>query len=290
MSWLIIGTWKFALPGVKIATEILKNRGGCLDAVEKAVQTVEANPRVFSVGLGAIPNIKGEVEVDAAIMDGRNLCTGAVAGIKNYLHAISIARKVMIETKHNLLVGEGAEEFAKKIGFKKTNLLTERGLGLWQKRMAGKRRRLIGHDTIGVVALDQKGNMACGTSSSGLALKLRSRVGDSAIVGAGFYADNKVGGAAATGVGESIMKGCLCFHAVELMRRGYHPNNAAEIALRHIHKRLHKANFWPGKMALVCADKKGNYGGAANHPYFFYAVASNTIKPKLIKVKPVKRT
>jgi N4-(beta-N-acetylglucosaminyl)-L-asparaginase len=287
-SWLVIGTWRFALPGVKAAAEILAISGRCLDAVERAVNIVEENPSVYSVGLGAIPNENGEVEVDAGIMDGRTLRSGAVAGIKNLLYAVSIGRKVMERTRHNLLVGNAAEEFAQKMGFKKTNLLTAKGIAIWKKRMSGKRPWLFGHDTIGVVALDRRGNMAAGTSSSGIALKIRGRAGDAPVIGAGFYADNEIGGAAATGVGESIMKGCLCFHAVQLMRQGYMPKKAAETALKYAHQRLLRGNSWPGKMALICCNNKGNFGAAANHPYFCFAVASNNLKPKLVKVRSIK--
>jgi isoaspartyl peptidase/L-asparaginase-like protein (Ntn-hydrolase superfamily) len=237
-TWFIIGTWKFALPGVREGAALLAHKNSCLDAVEKAVNMVEEDPRVHSVGLGAIPNQNGEVEVDAGIMYGKDLRAGAVAGIRNYMHAVSIARTIMTNTRHNFLVGRGAEEFARKMGFKKTRLLTEKGHAIWEKRMSGKRPRLFSHDTIGVVALDQHGNMAAATSSSGMALKMKSRVGDSPVIGAGFYVDNEIGGAAATGVGESIMKGCLSFHAVQLMGKGYAPERAAQTVLTQLHRRL----------------------------------------------------
>ena len=283
-NWLVIGTWNFALPGIKEAAKILADGESCLDAIEKTVKMVEADPNVHSVGLGAIPNQEGEIEVDAAMMDGKGLRSGAVAGIKNYVHAVSIARKVMVNTRHNLLVGKGAENFAWKMGFKKTNLLTAKGIAIWKKRMSGRRPRLFGHDTIGVIALDRRGNMAVATSSSGIALKMKGRVGDSAVIGAGFYVDNEIGGAAATGVGELIMKSCLCFNVVQFMKKGWSPQQAARHALKNAYQRLLRGRSGSGKMAVICCDNKGNFGAAANHPYFRYAVASSKIHPKLVKV------
>ena len=286
-SWLVIGTWNFALPGIKEAAKKLADGESCLGAVERAVNMVEEDPNVHSVGLGAIPNQAGGIEVDAGIMDGKSLRSGAVAGIKNYLHAVSVAHKIMTNTKHNLLVGKGAENFARKMGFKKTVLLTAKSLAIWEKRISGRRPRLFGHDTIGVIALDRRGNLAVATSSSGIALKMKGRVGDSPVIGAGFYADNEIGGAAATGVGELIMRSCLCFNVVQLMKRGCSPQRAAKHALKNAHERLLRGRSGFGKMAVICCDNKGNFGAAANHPYFRYAVASSNIKPKLLKVLPV---
>jgi len=290
MKWSVIATWKFSLQGVDAAASTLLKGGRALDAVEEAVIYTENDPSVDTVGFGGFPNIDGEIELDAAIMDGCDLSIGAVAATKGYKNPISIARKVLTEIPHNMLVGQGAEEFAAKMGFEKTILLTEGIIKAWYKKkeeLKTGKRSTIGHDTIGVVALDTGGNMSSGTSTSGSGMKLKGRVGDSPLVGSGFYVDNTVGGAVATGLGEDIMKCCTCFYAVELMRQGYHPKEAAEMAVKRTHTRIYEKTGKVGNMALVCADNKGNFGGAANHKEFAYAAASDKYKPEIYLVEPV---
>lgn len=290
MSWAIIATWPFALKGVEKASDIIKESGSALDAVEVVAKAVEADPDVDSVGFGGLPNIAGEVELDAAIMDGRDLSMGAVAGIKGFMHPISIARKVMEKTPYNVLVGRGAEEFAARMGFKNAVLITDKTRKIWEERISEIEKGQSpyeGHDTVGIVALDPKGDMACGTSTSGLFLKYRGRVGDSPLVGSGFYVDNTAGGAAATGMGEDIMKGCTCFYAVELMRQGYSPKDAAEEAVRRIHKRLAETKEHVGDISIVCMDNKGNWGAATNRPEFEFVFASDEVAPAVYKVTRV---
>ena len=287
MLYFAIATWKFSLKPVQAAVKLLKNGRSCLDAVELIARMTEDDPTEPSVGFAGWPNLHGEVELDAAIMDGRTMRVGAVAGIKGFRHPISIARKVLADTEYNLLVGTGAELFALNKGFRKEILFTEKSIADWHRRM--KNRKLNdGHDTLGAVCIDRKGNMAAANSTSGLPLKHPGRVGDSPITGAGFYADNEVGAAAATGVGEEITKCCLSYKAVELIRRGMHPQDAAETAVRNAHRRLRKCKLRVGNMALVCCDTKGIYGAAANHRTFCYTVASDRIKPMLVRVKAVK--
>jgi len=287
MSYFAIATWKFSLKPVQAAVKLLKSGKSCLDAVELIARMTEDDPTEPSVGYAGWPNLHGEVELDAAIMDGRTLRVGAVAGVKGFRHPISIARRVLTDTEYNLLVGTGAELFALDKGFRKEILFTGQSILDWRRRM--KNRKLNdGHDTLGTVCIDRKGNLAAANSTSGLPLKHPGRVGDSPITGAGFYADNEVGAAAATGVGEEITKCCLSYKAVELIRRGMHPQDAAETAVRNAHRRLRKYKLRVGNMALVCCDKKGNYGGAANHGLFCYTVASDRIKPVLIKARPVR--
>lgn len=290
MAWLAIATWNFSLRGIEAAGKILEKKGTALDAVEKVGIDVENDPEVSTVGFGGFPNIEGEVELDAAFMDGRNLAIGGVAGMRGYKNPISVARRVMTGTPHNLLVGGGAEEFAAKCGFERSILLTEKTIGLWSKRkdeLRNGKRMADGHDTVGIVALDPFGDMACGTSTSGIAMKYKGRVGDSPIVGSGFYVDNEVGGAAATGLGEDIMKCCTSFYAVELIRQGYTPQKAAEEAVRRTHERLARGNAKVGNIAVVCADNRGNFGGAANHEDFEYAVVSEKLAPTVYKVQPI---
>lgn len=288
MSWVVIATWNFSLPGIEAAGNMLKDNGYCMDAVEKVAKMVEDDPEVDTVGFGGFPNIIGEVELDAAFMDGRDMSIGAVAGLKGFRHPVSVARKVMTDTPHNFLVGQGAEDFAMTNGFQRAVMVTDKMRQAWEKRRAELEKGNpgeLGHDTVGIVALDTNGDMASATSTSGMAMKLRGRVGDSPLVGSGFYVDNDIGGASCTGVGEDIMKCCTAFHVVELMRQGYTPQNAAEEAVRRTHSRLARANKNPGNMAIVCADNKGNFGAAANHEGFTYAVASDKVAPVVYEVK-----
>jgi len=286
MPYLVIATWDFSRAGIIESAKTLADNGSCLDAVEHVVKRVELDPDVGSVGLGGFPNDQGVVELDAAIMCGHDLGFGAVAGIRSFFHPISIARKILMETPYCMLVGRGAEAFAAQRGFEKGELLTEKRRQEWLEWNHHKNHADMGHDTIGVIALDLCGAMACGTSSSGLKWKHPGRVGDSPLIGAGLYVDDEVGGAVATGVGEDIMKCCPCFHAVELMRQDHTPQHAAESAVIRAHTRLARTQKRIGNIALVCADNRGNYGAAANHEGFGYFVASSTMQPCFTAVDP----
>lgn len=284
MSWSIIATWDFSLDGVKNAAKTLEMKGSALDAVEEVGRIVEADPKVDSVGFGGLPNRYGEVELDAAVMDGKTLSIGAVAGLKGFIHPISIARKVMTHTPHTILVGEGAEDFALQQGFERTILINDKSRMKWEdlrEKMRKGEETPPGHDTVGIVALDKEGNMACGTSTSGLFMKHKGRVGDSPIVGSGFYVDNELGGAAATGVGEDIMRTCLCFQVVQLMGQGYSPEQAAQQAVYHTHNRLSSVREKVGDISVVCMNNKGEWGAATNRNQFQHVVASAIQNPIL---------
>lgn len=257
-----VATWRFGKEAVDAAMRTLMDGGTALDAVEAGIRVVEADPEVDSVGLGGAPNSEGVVELDAAIMEGRTLKVGAVAALREVLHPISVARKVMEETEHVLLVGEGALRFALEHGFRRQDLTTEESLRKWREWRDA-------HDTIGLVVLDGEGRMAAGCSTSGSAYKLPGRVGDSPIVGAGLYVDDDVGGAAATGRGEDIMRYCSCFLAVENMRRGLPPREACLEVARRIYRRQGEASVY-----LVALDREGRYGAAGIRKGFQYAVGS----------------
>lgn len=286
-NWLVIATWRFSLAPVQAAQKLLKRGGSALDAAELVARLAEDDPAEPSVGFAGWPNLHGEVELDAAVMDGRTLRVGAVASLKGFRHPVSIARRVLTDTQYNLLVGTGAELFALAKGFKKEILLTAASIADWRRRRKGCQLS-DSHDTLGCCCLDLRGNLAAANSTSGLALKHPGRVGDSPITGAGFYADNDVGAAAATGVGEDITKCCLSYRAVDLIRRGMDPQTAAETAVRTSHRRLKKFHPRVGNMALVCCDHHGNYGAAANHNTFYFCVATNKRAPRLVKVKAVR--
>ena len=227
---MVISTWNFGVRANKKAIEVLKAGGTALDAVQQGVMVVESDPTVTSVGYGGLPNAAGVVELDASIMNGNDLECGAVAGLSGFENPVSVARKVMDDTPHVLIVGSGARQFALSKGFQERDLLTRQSRTAWQEwRVKQKKReRTEDHDTIGMVAIDRRGQMAAACTTSGLAWKIPGRVGDSPLVGHGLYCDSDVGGAAATGIGEEVVKVCGSYQVVEYMRQGVHTQEAVK--------------------------------------------------------------
>ena len=187
---VVISTWNHGLPANESAWKLLANGGSALDAVEVGVKTAEANPDVQTVGLGGFPDREGKVTLDACIMDQNNNC-GAVAFLQHIKHPISVARKVMEETPHVMLVGEGALQFALAQGFKKEELLTEKSKKAYEEWLVNSNYKPIinieNHDTISMLALDENGNLSGACTTSGASWKMHGRVGDSPIIGAGFF-------------------------------------------------------------------------------------------------------
>ncbi|MBI3725420.1 N(4)-(beta-N-acetylglucosaminyl)-L-asparaginase [bacterium] len=239
-GWAVIATWAHGVAASKKAALLLASGRSALDALEQGVMVCEDDPLVDSVGKGGLPNAEGEVELDAAIMRGADLAVGAVAGLKRIRNPIAVARHVLDDTPHVLLVGEGARAFALAKGFQEEDLLTERSKKAWEYWRAERDKKKDlksesrGHDTVGMVAIDSKGELAAACSTSGLAWKLPGRVGDSPIVGAGLYCDGKIGGASATGIGEEVLRVAGSFQVVEGMRRGLEPAEAIREVLRRI--------------------------------------------------------
>lgn len=283
-TWAMIGTWPFAIKGVEAFADRLSAGMNAVDAAAEACRVVEDDPEVDSVGLGGIPNQEGEAELDAAVMDGHSMEIGAVCGVKNHKNPILIARELLRHPKYNLLAARGAEAFAKSRGIPEASALTEKARARWQELK--EQESCQGHDTVCFLAL-ARGHLAAAVSTSGLALKLPGRVGDSSLVGSGFYADDEAGAAAATGVGEEIMKGLLSFRAVEYLRAGFHPMEAAEKTILEAHNRLIRAGRKPGNMAMICLDAQGRFGAACNHRHFAFAAASPGQAPELYEVRPV---
>ena len=244
--------------GIQAAMDILRSGGSALDAVEAATRLVEANADDHTVGYGGYPNLLGEVELDASIMDGRTLKAGAVGALKGYKHPISIARKVMDELPHVLVVGEGAARFAAEMGFQAENLLTEEAAAVYQQGISGalppdKHDWLTGGiegnlarlaritadperaaGTVNFIAQDRDGNIACAVSTSGWAWKYPGRLGDSPIIGAGNYADNRYGACGCTGWGELALR-CSTAHSVVLYQRlGFGLEQACRQAMRDL--------------------------------------------------------
>ena len=286
-KWAMAATWPFGKLAVEAGIKLLDSGRSGIDAIEQGISLVEVDPNVDSVGVGGIPNLTGEVELDAAFMRGVDLAVGAVASVKGFPNPIRIARLILEKTPHHILVGEGAERFADSQGLKRAPLLTGSSLEAWEKRrgeQVGLAEGYVarGHDTIGVVALDQSGGITAGTSTSGMALKLPGRVGDSPLVGSGFYADDTAGAAVATGCGELIMRGCLSYGVVELMRAGASPQEACADSLMRLIRRLENtvavrdAHEDLTKMAVVAIDRDGNVGAAANHGDFDFAYSHSS--------------
>jgi N4-(beta-N-acetylglucosaminyl)-L-asparaginase len=254
----VIATWEFAKKANADAWEILGKGGSALDAVEKGVNNAELDPDNNSVGFAGLPNEDGETTNDAMIMWGPKHAAGAVGCLKRIKRPISVARLVLEKTKHTFLVGDDATKFALKFGFKEEALGTEKSKKAWEDwRKDPKHKDFWNHDTIGMVAVDKDGNICAGCSTSGLSWKIAGRVGDSPIVGSGAYCDNEVGAAAATGVGDVMMRFCPAFHAVELMRAGKTPAQACAEALKRIEAKGYKVGG-----ALVAISKKGDFGAA----------------------------
>ena len=291
MKYAMIATWRMAVEGITSSKEILEKGGTAGDAIENAIKMVEDYPFYKSVGYGGLPNEDCEVELDAAYMDGDTLDIGAVAGIKDYKNPISIARKLSKERFNCFLVGAGAEAYAHKEGFERVNMLTDRAKMHYQKRRKETIEKGLspydGHDTVGMIALDSEKKMVAGTSTSGLFMKKRGRVGDSPLSGSGFYVDSEVGGASATGLGEDLMKGCISYEIVRLMKEGYHPQEAADKAVEDLNAELKRRRGKAGDLSVVCLNNKGEFGVATNIDGFSFSVMTEDMEPTVYVCKNV---
>lgn len=270
---LVIATWRTDL-AVETAGAVLEEGGSALDAVEQGCKIEEANEKNQTVGLGGLPDRDGNVTLDACIMDDKGNY-GSVLGVKNIKHVISVARKVMEETPHVMLVGDGAEQFAVTQGFERENLLTEESKKAWEKWKEKSEYKPIinieNHDTIGMLALDKEGNISGACTTSGLAYKMAGRVGDSPIIGGGLFVDNEIGGAAATGLGEEVLKTVGSFLIVELMRQGKTPQEACEEAIGRIVNKPGK-NYKDFQVGYIAVNKQGETGAYSIHEWFSYNV------------------
>jgi beta-aspartyl-peptidase (threonine type) len=268
--------------------EILKSNGTALDAVTEAVRTMEDNP-IFNAGTGSWPNLSGEIEMDAVIVDGKKISTGAVACIRRVKNPVLVARKVMEETDHILLVGEGATKFARSVGFPDYDPLTKERKTEWsalkEKVKRGEQTSMMKYwskiskfataDTVGAVALSTKGDIAAATSSGGFPLKLPGRVGDVPIINCSTYA-SKVGGVSLTGHGEIIIKDILARRIHDRMATGQDPQVAVE---RGIEDTLNRLESREGVlMAGIALDKDGNVGMARNVDLTPHAYVNNVGK------------
>jgi beta-aspartyl-peptidase (threonine type) len=271
--------------GIKESVRILKAGGSAIDAVEAGIRLVEANPDDHSVGYGGYPNILGQVELDASIMDGRDLRAGAVGAIHGYPHPISIARQVMEKLPHVFLVGPGAERFAAEMGFDRADLLTEPARQVWEKGLrqdmpAETFANLAGlpdlwkwveiatdpetpRGTVNFIAQDAAGNICGGVSTSGWAWKYPGRLGDSPIIGAGLYADNRYGAAACTGMGEMAIRASTAHSVVFYLKMGLPLAEAGRRAMDDLND---LGGRYLSRMNLIALDPNGHHAGFSNDP------------------------
>jgi len=272
LDGLVISTWYHGLAANEKAMELISSGKSSLDAAEAGVMVTESDVTGRSVGIGGTPDREGKVTLDACIMDSKGNA-GSVSFLQNILHPISVARKVMEETPHVMLVGNGALQYAKEQGFKEIDLLTDETRKDYKKWLETSEYKPIinieNHDTIGLIAMDKKGDISGACTPSGLGYKMHGRVGDSPVIGAGLFVDNEVGAATATGLGEAVLKTCGTFLVVELMRQGMSPQEACEEAVTRIVKGQDYKDFQIGYIAI---NKAGEVGAYSIHKGFNYAL------------------
>jgi isoaspartyl peptidase/L-asparaginase-like protein (Ntn-hydrolase superfamily) len=284
---VVLSTWNFGLQANEEAWKILSAGGRALDAVEAGARVPEGDPNEQTVGLGGFPDRDGRVTLDSCIMDEHANC-GAVACLEHIVHPVSVARKVMELTPHVMLVGEGALQFALANGFAKENLLTPESAAAWKKWLETSEYKPVinveNHDTIGILALDQSGNLSGACTTSGAAYKMHGRVGDSPIIGAGLYVDNEVGAATSTGLGEEVIRIVGSHLVVELMRQGLSPAEACRTAVERIVKKqpLKSKELQVGFLAL---NRFGEHGAFALQKGFTYALQAPEVPNKIFEAE-----
>ncbi len=304
---VVVSTWDAGLAANKAAWEILSKNGRALDAVEKGVMVTEASQNCC-VGLGANPDRDGFVTLDACIMDEFFNC-GSVAFLERIKHPIAVARRVMEKTPHVMLVGEGAQQFAIAEGFpleeQKLSPAAEKSYQEWLKKSEYKSPAINieqqkghgpfapakldsgewNHDTIGMVAMDANGNLSGSCTTSGAGFKMRGRLGDSPIIGAGLYVDNEVGACTATGQGEDVIRVAGSHSVVELMRQGLSPEAACKKVVERI-VRIKGEKVKDIQVAFLALSKKGEVGAYAIHQGFSFALRTSD-KEELVEAKSI---
>ena len=282
MSWLLVGSDNAAI-GFPAATAILRGGGSATDAVLTAIRAVERNLDDHSVGVAGLPNLLGDVELDASIMEGIGLRAGAVGALRDHGDAIDLAHRVMQELPHAFLAGDGAARFAKEVGFPVEELSTPASRDIWAERAteAGERssyfrrmRELVAettsdpqfpeppHGTVDVIAIDTSGAVVCGVSTSGWAWKYPGRLGDSPVIGAGNYADARFGAAACTGRGEMALRCCTAHSVVMFLRFGMSLDEALTLAAEDLRQ---LDDPYASEMNIVAVTADGRHGGVSTN-------------------------
>ncbi len=289
---IVISTWDAGIAANKAAWNVLSKGGRAIDAVEQGVMVTESEINCC-VGLGANPDRDGFVTLDSCIMDEHANC-GSVGFLERIKHPVSVARRVMEKTQHVMLVGTGAQQFAIEEGFTlepaKLSDDAERTYKNWLKKSeykpvinienTKKQTAFVptkfengdwNHDTIGMVAMDAAGNLSGSCTTSGMGFKMRGRLGDSPIIGAGLFVDNEIGAATATGQGEDVIRICGSHLVVELMRQGLSPEAACKQAVERIIK-IKGAKAKEIQVGFIAINKQGEYGGYCIQKGFNFAV------------------
>jgi isoaspartyl peptidase/L-asparaginase-like protein (Ntn-hydrolase superfamily) len=283
MKYAVISTWKMSLKGAGLACDILKDGGDLAASIKAAINDVENNPGYRSVGYGGLPNREGEVELDAAYMDGSTGLYGGVMGVKDIANPIDVAIELGKKQLNCLLSGAGAEKYARTRGFAFKNMLTGEAKKRWEEQTVksndfGNITAYNGHDTVCVIG--RKGtDFAAGVSTSGLFLKTPGRIGGSPLVGAGLYSDSQIGAAAATGIGEDIIRGCLSYETVKQMERGKPAQKACADALYAYTERMDRIGLKIGAVSLIALGADGSFGGITNLPEFAFIYADQDNPP-----------
>lgn len=287
-KWAVIGTWKLSLEGNRKAAEMLKSNCSAGDAAVAGCQNVEDNPLFQCIGYGGLPDLDGHVTLDAGYMDGKSLKFGAVADVEGFRSPAAIAKSLSTLSFNNFLVGAGAERYGDEHGFERRCNLTPESLAKYQEELRKNYQMTSyaeSHDTVCFLALDQDGTLCSATSTSGLFLKHSGRVGDTPVPGCGFYADNRYGCAAATGVGEDIMKGALSYQVVSRMKNGESVQRAAEQAVFELDAELKKRAGEVRNISLIALDTEGNFGIGTNVPFPF-SYSSDGLETALYFAEP----
>lgn len=279
----VVSTWDFGVGANQVAWKTLSAGGSALDAVEAGARWAESDLCNPTVGRCGNPDRDGVLSLDASIMDGDGRC-GSVAALSDIAYPVSVARRVMEQTPHVMLVGEGAQQFAVQQGFERKKLLTPEAEKAWREwlktaqytpEINAERRSRPGdssnHDTLGMLAIDAQGRLAGACTTSGMAWKMHGRVGDSPIIGAGLYVDNEVGAATASGVGEEMIRNAASFLVVELMRQGRSPAEACREAIARVVRKRPEASRTL-QVCFLALNKHGEVGAYALHRGFVYAV------------------
>ena len=268
---------------VDLGWEVLAKGGSALDAVEAAIVSME-DDETFDAGRGSFLNADGQVELDAGFMDGGNLQVGAVAGVQFIQNPIRLARAVMERSEHVLLVAQGAQRFAHRMGFatcELTDLAVPREFERWQRLLydqtySTRQAFAEAADTVGCVALDQAGHMAAGTSTGGTPNKMPGRVGDVPMVGCGFYADDEIGGASCTGWGEAIAKVILARLALHFLQKQDNPHSAAQAAVQVLAQKVN------GLGGIIVLAPDGRPGWHCNTPHMAFSYRTAEMDAPLV--------
>ena len=300
--------------GIEAAVRLLQMGGTALDAVLASTRLVEANPDDHTVGFSGLPNMLGEVELDASVMDGKGLRAGGVGALSGFQDAVDLARRVMDDLPHSLITGAGAARFAAEIGLEPRDLLTPEAEAIWRRRIDAERLEQVGrsayfsriseivgrsasnadfavdgeplHGTVNFIARDRAGNIACAVSTSGWAWKYPGRIGDSPVIGAGNYADNRWGAAACTGRGEMAQRCCTAHSVVTFMRFGMSIDRALETAMRDLNA---LDDPYLSEMNIVGMDRDGNPAAVSTAEGKSYVVMSEDMSEPELRPRTVVR-